>query len=39
MPTGRARFGLATARNGRLYAIGGATNILGAVATVEEYTP
>jgi N-acetylneuraminic acid mutarotase len=39
MPSGRERFGLAIARNGRLYAIGGATNILGAVATVEEYTP
>ena len=39
MPTARARFGLAAARNGRLYAIGGATDILGAVPTVEEYTP
>lgn len=43
MPTARMAFGLVTAANGRLYAVGGTTNLFysnaGPLATVEEYDP
>jgi len=39
MPTARMALGLATASNGKLYAIGGRDNDAKPLATVEEYDP
>ena len=39
MPTKRSGFGLAVAGNGKLYAVGGSSDVSDGLTTVEEYDP